>query len=69
MDEVPAIWLRENERGQQIGAGWTPHGHRPTDLFASCPDKNFLLGSNAAQTTLAAIRARQSKLFRPDCKG
>jgi hypothetical protein len=50
----------------------TRHAHRGglgPELVASCPDKNFLLGSNAAQTTLAAIRARQSKLFRPDCKG
>ncbi len=55
MNEVPAISLRENERGQQIGAGWNPHWHQPTDLYASYSDKDFLLGLNAAQTTLAAI--------------
>ena len=55
MDEVPAISLRENERGQQIGAGWNPHWHQPTDLFSSYTDKDFLLGLNAAQTTLAAV--------------
>ncbi len=55
MDEVPAISLRENERGQQIGAGWNPHWHQPTDLYASYSDKDFLLGLNAAQTTLAAV--------------
>lgn len=55
MDHVPAISLRENERGQQIGAGWNPHWHQPTDLFSSYSDKDFLLGLNAAQTTLAAI--------------
>jgi len=55
MDEVPAISLRENERGQQIGAGWNPHWHQPTDLYVNYSDSDFLLGLNAAQTTLAAI--------------
>jgi hypothetical protein len=55
MDHVPAISLRENERGMQIGAGWNPHYHQPTDLYASYSDKDFRLGLNAAQTTLAAI--------------
>lgn len=55
MNEVPAISLRENERGQQIGAGWNPHWHQPTDLFSSYTDQDFLLGLNAAQTTLAAV--------------
>jgi hypothetical protein len=55
MNEVPSISLRENERGQQIGAGWNPHWHQPSDLFVSYTDKDFLLGLNAAQTTLAAI--------------
>ncbi|WP_077033280.1 M28 family peptidase [Pelomonas sp. KK5] len=55
MDWVPAISLRENERGQQIGAGWNPHWHQPTDLYVNYSDKDFLLGLNAAQTTGAAI--------------
>ncbi|ALK99527.1 peptidase M28 [Massilia sp. WF1] len=55
MDLVPAISLRENERGQQIGAGWNPHWHQPTDLVSTFSDKDYLLGLNAAQTTLAAI--------------
>jgi hypothetical protein len=55
MDVIPAISLRENERGMQIGAGWNPHYHQPTDRFASYSDKDFRLGLNAAQTTLAAI--------------
>lgn len=55
MDWVPAISLRENERGQQIGAGWNPHWHQPTDLYSSYSDKDFLLGLNAAQTTLAGV--------------
>jgi len=55
MDEVAAISVRENERGMQIGAGWNPHWHQPTDLYSSYSDKDFLLGLNAAQTTLAAV--------------
>jgi len=55
MDLVPSISLRENERGMQIGAGWNPHWHQPTDLFANYSDEDFLLGLNAAQTTLAAV--------------
>jgi hypothetical protein len=31
MDHIPAISLRENERGMQIGAGWNPHYHQATD--------------------------------------
>jgi hypothetical protein len=54
-DLVPAISLRENERGAQIGAGWDPQWHQPTDLFSTYSDKDFRLGLNAAQTTLSAI--------------
>jgi hypothetical protein len=55
MDLVAAISLRENERGAQIGGGWDPHWHQPTDVFATFSDKDFRLGLNAAQTTLAAL--------------
>ena len=55
MDIVPAISLRENERGAQIGGGWDPHWHQPTDVFATFTDKDFRLGLNAAQTTLGAL--------------
>jgi Peptidase family M28 len=54
-DLIPAISLRENERGAQIGAGWDPQWHQPTDVFATYTDKDFRLGLNAAQTTLGAI--------------
>src|SRR5216110_2512644 len=54
-DLVPAISLRENERGTQIGAGWDPNWHQPTDLYATYNDADFRLGLNAAQTTLAAL--------------
>ena len=54
-DIIPAISLRENERGAHIGAGWDPHGHQPTDVYATFSDKDFRLGLNAAQTTLAAL--------------
>jgi hypothetical protein len=55
MDLAPAITLRENERGMQIGAGWNPHWHQPTDRYSTYSDKDFRLGLNAAQTTLAGI--------------
>ena len=54
-DIIPAISLRENERGAHIGAGWDPHWHQPTDVFATFSDKDFRLGLNAAQTTLGAL--------------
>ena len=54
-DVVAAISLRENERGPQIGSGWDPHWHQPTDVYATFSDKDFRLGLNAAQTTLGAI--------------
>ncbi len=54
-NDVAAISLRENERGAQIGSGWDPHWHQPTDVFETFSDKDFRLGLNAAQTTLAAI--------------
>jgi Peptidase family M28 len=54
-DVVAAVSLRENERGAQIGAGWDPQWHQPTDLYVTYSDKDFRLGLNAAQTTLGAV--------------
>jgi hypothetical protein len=54
-DVVAAVSLRENERGSQIGGGWDPQWHQPTDLFVTYSDKDFRLGLNAAQTTLGAV--------------
>jgi hypothetical protein len=55
MDHIPALSLRENERGMQVGAGWNPNWHQPTDLYSSYSDDDVRLGLNAAQTTLGAI--------------
>ncbi len=55
MDVVPAISLRENERGVHTGYGWNPHWHQPTDVYATFSDKDFRLGLNAAQTTGGAV--------------
>jgi hypothetical protein len=52
-DVAPSLSVRENERGAQVGSGWDPQWHQPTDLYATYDDKDFLLGLNAAQTTLA----------------
>lgn len=54
-DIIPSISLRENERGAHVGAGWDPHWHQVTDVFATFSDKDFRLGLNAAQTTLGAV--------------
>jgi hypothetical protein len=55
MDVVPSLSLRENERGTQIGNGWDPQWHQPTDLYTTYSDADFRLGLNAAQTTLGAV--------------
>jgi hypothetical protein len=55
MDLVPAISLRENERGMHTGAGWSPTWHQPIDVFSTFSDNDFRLGLNAAQTTGGAI--------------
>jgi hypothetical protein len=54
-DLIPAISLRENERGAHTGNGWNPHWHQPTDKYETFSDKDFRLGLNAAQTTLGAL--------------
>ena len=55
MNLAPSISLRENERGMHTGAGWNPTWHQPIDVFETFSDKDFRLGLNAAQTTLAAV--------------
>ena len=55
MDVVAAISVRENERGTQVGNGWDPQWHQPTDVYATYNDNDFRLGLNAAQTTLSAV--------------
>jgi hypothetical protein len=54
-DLAPSISLREAERLSQVGTGWDPHWHQPTDVFSTFSDRDFRLGLNAAQTTLSAI--------------
>ncbi len=54
-DLVPTISLREMIRGAQMGAGWDPTHHQPTDTYSHFSDKDFALGLAAAQTTLSAI--------------
>jgi hypothetical protein len=55
MNDAPAISLRENERRDVLAFGWNPHWHRATDVFSTYSDKDFRLGLNAAQTTLAGV--------------
>lgn len=55
MDLTPSISLRENERGMQTQAGWSPTWHQATDVFKTFSDDDFRLGLNAAQTTLGLV--------------
>lgn len=55
MDLVPAVSLRENRRLYETGNGANPHWHQTTDLFETFSDADFMLGFNAAQTTLGAV--------------
>ena len=55
MDLVAAVSLRENRRLYETGNGANPHWHQPTDLFETFSDADFMLGFNAAQTTLGAV--------------
>jgi hypothetical protein len=55
MNVVASISVRESERGSEIGGGWDPHGHTPSDVFTTYSDDDFRLGLNAAQTTLSGI--------------
>jgi len=66
MDHVAAVSVRENRRLYEIGwrgptgygaRGSDPNWHRPTDLFVTYTDWDFLLGFNATQTTLGATGA------------
>jgi hypothetical protein len=64
-DLVPAISLRENQRGTEIGAGWDPNWHQPTDKYATYNDADFRLGLNAAQTTLGAVARLVGATLKP----
>jgi hypothetical protein len=67
-DLIPAISLRENERGTQTGNGWNPHWHQPTDVWSTYTDKDFRLGLNAAQTTLGGVGRLAGATLKPATK-
>jgi len=67
-DIIPAISLRENERGTQTGNGWNPHWHQPTDVWSTFSDKDFRLGLNAAQTTLGGVGRLVGATLKPVTK-
>jgi len=52
---APSVSVRENRRIAEIGNGANPHWHRPSDVFSTYSDLDFLLGFNALQTTLGAV--------------
>jgi len=55
MDLVASVSLRENRRLYETGNRANPHWHQTTDLFETFSDADFMLGFNAAQTTLGAV--------------
>ena len=55
MDLTPAISVREAERGSQLGNGWDPQHHQPTDVYSTYNEDDFRLGFNAEQMSLGAI--------------
>lgn len=55
MDLVATVSLRENRRLYEIGRGSDPHWHRLSDALSTFSDADYLLGLNAAQTTLAGV--------------
>jgi hypothetical protein len=55
MNLTPSLSMREMERGAQMGSGWDPQHHQPTDVYSFYSDADFRLGLNAAQTTLGAV--------------
>lgn len=55
MNLTPSVSLRENRRLYETGNGANPHWHQTTDLFETFSDRDFMLGFNAAQTTLGAL--------------
>jgi hypothetical protein len=55
MNLVPSVSLRENRRLYETGNRANPHWHQATDLFVTFSDADFMLGLNAAQTTLGAL--------------
>lgn len=64
-DIIASISLRENERGMHIGGGWDPNWHQPSDVYTTFSDKDFLLGLNAAQTTLGAVGVMTGAKLKP----
>ena len=54
-DLVPSISVRELERVAQIGGGWDPTHHQPTDVYSHFSEGDFRLGLNATETTLGAV--------------
>jgi hypothetical protein len=55
MDYTAAISVREAERGSQLGQGWDPNHHQPSDLYTTYNDDDFRLGLNSVQMTLGAV--------------
>jgi hypothetical protein len=54
-DLAASVSVRENERIAGIGQGSQPNWHKPTDLYETYSDKDYLFGLNCVQTTLGTV--------------
>jgi hypothetical protein len=66
MNLTPSLSLREVDRGAQMGAGWDPQHHQPTDVYSFYSDDDFRLGLNSAQITLGAIAQLTNATLTPN---
>ena len=55
MDLTAAVSIRENRRLYEIGRGSDPHWHQASDVLATFSEADYLLGFNAAKTTMAGV--------------
>jgi hypothetical protein len=68
MDLTPSLSMREVERGAQMGNGWNPNHHQPTDVFSHYDDNDFRLGLNSTQVSLGAIAQLTGAKLTPKLK-
>jgi hypothetical protein len=54
-DFSPSISVREAKRIEEIIRGSNPNHHKPSDVYESYSEKDFLLGFNALETTMGTV--------------
>jgi hypothetical protein len=54
-DYAPSVSVREAQRIAEIIRGSNPNHHKPSDVYESYSDVDFLLGFNALETTVGTV--------------